>query len=268
MLSGICLGGFKNTISFPNLLLMEDSLLKLNILPSVDSTNNYAMGQAGQGLAEHGEGWLALEQTHGKGRRGKGWKTEPGSNIMMSIAIIPRIPLQDQFRLSASVALAVQKQLTKYIEDLKIKWPNDIYWQDRKAGGILIENIIKGNQWAWTIIGLGINVNQVSFDPGLPNPVSLKQISSLNYDIGKLAGELQAAIIQMHKKLCSGEFDEIYEEYNANLYKRGEKIWLKKGNARFLTTIKSVDRNGNLLVSDTMERSFGFDEISWEIPEK
>jgi BirA family biotin operon repressor/biotin-[acetyl-CoA-carboxylase] ligase len=112
---------------------------RLIILPSIDSTNNYAMGQANAGLAGHGTVYFALEQTAGKGQRGKSWITTVGENIMMSVVIEPQsLKINDQFLLSAAIALGCYDFFKSYAGDeISIKWPNDIYWRDRKAGGYL-----------------------------------------------------------------------------------------------------------------------------------
>ncbi len=116
----------------------------LTILESVDSTNNYAMAAVRAGLAKHGDAFFAMDQVKGKGQRGKGWMTEPGANIIMSVVLHPStVQLQQQFRLSMAVALAVHDFFGRYGGDeTKIKWPNDIYWRDRKAGGVLIESLV------------------------------------------------------------------------------------------------------------------------------
>src|SRR4051812_42781769 len=116
------------------------------MLPLVDSTNNYAMGQVHAGLAKHGFVYATEEQTAGKGQRGKIWQSEPGSNITLT-AVLEPYPLSyaKQFYLSAVIALACFDFVRKYAgEKTKIKWPNDIYIDDRKAGGILIENVLNG----------------------------------------------------------------------------------------------------------------------------
>ena len=120
----------------------------LTILESVDSTNNYAMAQVRTGLAKHGDGFFALAQVNGKGQRGKTWITEPGTNIILTLVMQPfPLPLAKQFTFSTAIALAVHDFFSAYAGDETfIKWPNDIYWRDRKAGGILIENIIVSRQ--------------------------------------------------------------------------------------------------------------------------
>src|SRR5688572_2022740 len=162
------------------------------ILSSVDSTNNYAMARVQAGLAQHGAAWFAHEQTAGKGQRNKHWLTNPSENILLSVVLQPfTLTASEQFLLSASVALACCDFYKNYAgEETSIKWPNDLYWRDRKAGGILIENNFRGSEWVFAIAGIGININQTSFDPALPNPVSLKQITGKNFNVIQLAREL------------------------------------------------------------------------------
>ena len=113
-------------------------------LQSVDSTNNYARGQIHAGLAQHGMAFFAHDQVAGKGQRGKVWATEKEANIIISLLVKPKpMQLAQQFQLSACMAVALHEFFTKYAgEDTKIKWPNDLYWQDRKAGGMLIESVV------------------------------------------------------------------------------------------------------------------------------
>jgi len=250
------------------------------VLPSVDSTNNYAMAQARAGLAIHGTAYLAMEQTNGKGQRGKSWTSKAGENIMLSVVLEPKVlTIGNQFILSASVALACYDFLKKYTdpEMTRIKWPNDLYWQDRKAGGVLIESGV-GSQESGVekrdsgviamlraIVGIGINVNQTVFDEQLRNPVSIKQITGKNWDIIELAKELCDCLENRYSILIKKNPNKILEEYNAVLYKLNEKVKLKKDNAVFETIIKAVTPEGKLLTKDTMERTFNFGEIEWII---
>lgn len=134
---------------------------RLIILPVIDSTNNYAMGQATAGQAGHGTVYFALEQTAGKGQRGKTWLTTPGENIMMSVVIQPQaLKTSQQFLLSAAIALGCYDFFKNYAgEETRIKWPNDLYWRDRKAGGILIESRL-GNRESSIVNGQSEAGNQ------------------------------------------------------------------------------------------------------------
>jgi BirA family biotin operon repressor/biotin-[acetyl-CoA-carboxylase] ligase len=238
----------------------------LTILTSVDSTNNYAMGIVRDGLAKHGAAWFSYEQTHGKGRRGKLWKAEKGKNIILTIVLSTRfLTVYQQFYLSVAVSLACLEFYKKYAGDeAKIKWPNDIFWNDRKAGGILIENVIKGNNWQWAIIGIGININQTEFSvDGVFVPVSLKQISGREYDIIALTNELYEMVMKKYDALKNKQFDKMLIEYNQILFGLGKKVKLKKDNVVFETTIKGVSPQGKLITDSSMEKQFDFDEVEW-----
>jgi BirA family biotin operon repressor/biotin-[acetyl-CoA-carboxylase] ligase len=244
-------------------------------LLSVNSTNNYALARVHAGLAQHGEAFFAHEQVAGKGQMGKVWTSEKDENIILSIVANPHpLQLAQQFQLSATVALGVHDLFTKYAGDYtKIKWPNDLYWQDRKAGGILIESIVGSSEsgvrsqesgvWKWAVIGTGININQTSFPEALINPVSLKQITGKSFDVIALAKELCVTINDRFVELMSGGFESIYEQYNFRLYKKNETVKLKKDSRVFEAMIKTVSTSGSLIVQHSIEEEFDFGEIEW-----
>ena len=248
-----------------NLLPIGHSFIELQ---SVDSTNNYAMAQAHAGMASHGTLIFAREQWAGKGQRGKIWNSTPGENIILSTVLQPVfLPITRQFPLSAAVALACYDLFSRYAgeKETTIKWPNDLYWRDRKAGGILIENSFKGDQWLFAIAGTGININQVLFPETARNPVSLKQITGHSFDVVELARELGSCLDRRYSELEAGGAVRLIEEYNTHLYKRDESVRLKKGNAAFETIVEGVSPNGELLTRDTMERQWTFGEVEWVI---
>ena len=251
-------------------------------LQSIDSTNKYAMGivhgdilPEGQDEPQHGMAIFAHEQTTGKGQRGKTWASEKGANIALSILLNP-FPLNvtDQFQLSVCVAVTVHQFFAKYGGDeTKIKWPNDLYWRDRKAGGILIESIVGSSQsganrpisstWKWAIAGIGININQTIFDKDLPNPVSLKQITGKGFQPVELARELCTLLEKNYQQLIAGKFEGLFNNYQIHLYKKDEKVKLKKDNRVFETTIKGTTAAGQLITQHSIEERFEFGEIEW-----
>jgi len=239
----------------------------LEILDSVDSTNNYAMAKVREGMAKHGMAFIAKEQTAGKGQRGKNWQMEAGKNIAMTIVLkTDMLRGEEQFYLSMLIALGVSDLLKNMAgASITIKWPNDLYWRDRKAGGILIETVIQGSTWKWAIVGIGININQTRFDPSLPNPVSLKDITGKDHDVIELARALHGFVMKRVESTTTQSPGKVLEEYNSNLYKIGETVKLKKANAVFQTTIKGVSMLGQLLTTDTIERQFDFGEVEWVI---
>jgi BirA family biotin operon repressor/biotin-[acetyl-CoA-carboxylase] ligase len=245
---------------------MQSVKNQIIILDRVDSTNNYATGMIRADLAAHADAWFTYEQTNGKGRRGKVWKAEAGKNIMMSIAVIPyKLKIYEQFKLSLAVSIACFNFFKDYSKDnVTIKWPNDLFWNDRKAGGILIENIIKGNSWQWSVIGIGMNINQTEFDTdNIFSPVSLKQITGKDYDVIEMAEKLYEIVMKSIADLQGNGFEKMMITYNENLFCRGKKVKLKKVNIVFETTIKSVSDQGQLITFDSIERRFDFDEVEW-----
>jgi BirA family biotin operon repressor/biotin-[acetyl-CoA-carboxylase] ligase len=160
------------------------------------------MAQIKEGLAKSGSCYRANFQTHGKGQHGRVWESSKGQNILCSYILelkklddLKKWVPTDQIGLSAAIAIGIRAFFDDRTNgDTKIKRPNDIYWRDRKAGGILIENLLKGTEWTWAVIGIGININQTVFSPDAPNPVSLKQITGQDWDILTLQEALSKAL--------------------------------------------------------------------------
>ena len=250
-------------------------------LESIDSTNNYALAQIHANLAQPGTCYFAHNQTAGKGQRGKSWISEKEANIILSIALKPEfLQAFQQFHLSACVAVATHFFLSSYTDyNLKIKWPNDLYWKDRKLGGILIENIVGGlsgidlgpdgidasSAWKWAIIGIGINNNQAEFPDALKNPVSIKQITGKNYQSAGLAKELCKTIEDSYNKLITDGPGSTMEYYNQALYKKDEVVKFKKDARSFEAKVKSVSQTGQLIVQHAIEEQFDFGEVEWVI---
>jgi BirA family transcriptional regulator, biotin operon repressor / biotin---[acetyl-CoA-carboxylase] ligase len=231
----------------------------------VDSTNNYAMAKLRTGMAEHGQAFVAKEQTAGKGQRGKTWQMAAEQSIALSLIVkADKLKQEQQFLLSMAVSLGVYDFFEKYAGDkVKIKWPNDLYWRDRKAGGILIETVFKGMQWKWAVVGIGININQTRFSKLLPNPISLRQITGNEYDVIEMATELYSFVMKRIEKISAQSTKKMLKEYNLHLYKLHEPVKLKKANAVFTTTVKEVSVHGQLCTIDTTERQFDFGEVEW-----
>lgn len=248
-------------------------------LQSVDSTNNYARQLIeacrltdGQPLPEEGTAVFAHEQLNGKGQRGKNWASQKDANIALSILVNPGfLPITRQFELSACAAVAAHRFFANYAgTDTRIKWPNDLYWQDRKAGGILIESGVGsqkagGNYWNWAIVGIGININQAAFTNDLLNPVSLLQITGKKYVPLVLAKELRRIFLEEYHNLQTEGFGNIYSAYNKHLYKAGQKVVMKKESRFFEATIKYITPAGKLAVYTSSEEEFDFGEVEWVV---
>ncbi len=245
---------------------MDSDIESLLILDTVDSTNNYAMGLVHKGLSNRPLVVMAIEQTSGKGRLEKEWISEKGKNLTASfIADIHAMAVYRQFELTVAVSLScVDLFRTMGAFEVKIKWPNDIYYNDKKAGGILIENVIKGNMIKTSVIGIGINLNQTDF-PESMNATSLSLITGETYDPKEICLTLNEMIRKRLGEINHIPFQKRLENYNDILFGKDLSKKLKKGNQVFETTIKKVDAEGRLITQDTLERAFQFDEIQWII---
>jgi BirA family biotin operon repressor/biotin-[acetyl-CoA-carboxylase] ligase len=234
-------------------------------LSTVDSTNNYAMARVHEGMALHGMAVFAHDQTAGKGQRGKTWVTEPGANIVLSI-VADTLPIRHlpPFALSAAAALAAYALFTDHaVHETSIKWPNDIYWRDRKAGGILIENIYRGHEWQWAVIGIGINVNQTTFPEGIRPPVSLHQITGRAFDAVQLAGDLCNYLEAEWQSLITEGPIQLFERYQRHLFQVDQLVRLKKDNIVFETRVKGVDTQGRLMTGENGEILFSVGQVEW-----
>lgn len=235
-------------------------------LDSVDSTNNYALAQLYAGLASHGAAFFAWEQFAGKGQRGKTWLSEKGNNLILSVVIDPSpLLLPQQFRLSVCLSIGVVEWFAQYAGDAtRIKWPNDLYWHDRKAGGMLIESIVGAqSSWKWAVAGIGININQVQFNPSLKNPVSLRQITGRQFEAKQLARELCQSISKLWYELRDDGWPALLNRYNNLLYRRGEKTSFRSGNRKFEAVVTGVDENGRLLLRGELETAHEFGSLEW-----
>lgn len=236
------------------------------VIPSIDSTNNYAMQMVHARLAKHGDAWFALEQTKGKGQRGKSWQSSKGENIILSIVLQPffLVPIQS-FLLNAAIALGVYDFYKKYAgHETRIKWPNDIYWRDRKAGGILIENIIRSEHWSFAVTGIGLNINQVNFAEHLQKATSLRQITGKNFEVIELAKELCFFLEQRYEVLKAGNEKQILHDYGQAMYKLNEYVTVKKNGILFEALVKGITAEGLLVVeTDNNEQEWLWGTVEW-----
>lgn len=238
---------------------------KIIILDSVDSTNNYAMGMIQHREANDGIALFAREQTNGKGRRGRHWVSNKNENIIVSVCKqMQWLPVSQQFGLSVAVALGCLDMMSKYLpEKAAIKWPNDIFINDTKAGGILIENIIRGTLWQWSVIGIGINVNQSHFEDSTLRATSLRITTGKEFDVLSLAEELCKMVSDRIDILKQGGFDTLLETYNQNLFARGRMIKVQTADCVFETMVTGVSPEGQLVTEDRIKRRFNFNEVKF-----
>jgi BirA family biotin operon repressor/biotin-[acetyl-CoA-carboxylase] ligase len=208
---------------------------------------------------------VAREQTKGRGQRGSGWISNAGENLTFSV-LYPKIKVNvnHQFLMSATVSLAILKVLNKFnVPALKVKWPNDIMSARYKISGILIENILKNNEIAASIIGVGLNVNQTEF-PGLPQASSLKLATGINFNLDELLKKITDEFEEKLTEIAAEAETSILEEYAKNMFRRDLVSTFQLPNGTYLTgIIRGVTKSGrlNLEIEDSVFKTFDLKEI-------
>ena len=205
---------------------MEQNLV-IKWYTSIDSTNAQAVRESHN--APEGCVWIAEYQTNGRGQRGNVWESSAGKNLTFSLLLKPVFlnPTQ-QFTISEVISVGICKYLINKGLKPKIKWPNDIYINDKKICGILIENSINGANLSVSVCGVGLNLNQTSFSPNAPNPTSLILESDSNNMQGttefSLKEELSLLLTEIlsiynNIKQDSEQIEKLHKEYINNLYR-------------------------------------------------
>jgi BirA family biotin operon repressor/biotin-[acetyl-CoA-carboxylase] ligase len=227
---------------------------------STPSTNAIAQELARQG-AEEGSLVITDYQTHGRGRLERKWLSPPGADLLFSLIFRPALKPAQAFQITAAVSLAVAHAIRQETGlDAFIKWPNDIYIREKKASGILTELGIVGNQLAYAVAGIGINVNS---DPSL-HPELQGIATSLRLETGHYVARLPllAAIMefleQFYSRLKSGEFQALKIMWDALSLVRGRQITISTGNALHEGIAESVDDDGTLIMRDRNGRKSRF----------
>ena len=241
-------------------LFVGQNFITLN---EVDSTNNFLkeLLSNSKPLME-GTVIMAVNQFAGRGQQQQnGWYAAPGKNLTFSILLKPHfLQVINQFDLVRAISLGVFDAISPLLGDnLKIKWPNDIYYADDKLGGILIENMVQAGQIKSSIIGIGINVNQDAFPPGLLNAVSLKQILHQDYDLKTLLSEICRHIEAWYLNLKAGNILAVRKAYLSRLYWLNEnKSFRTAQEGIFSGTIKDVRSNGLLVINNNNDEELEF----------
>ena len=236
-------------------------------LVETDSTNRW--------LALHGGDddklvWTDF-QTAGRGCGANTWESERGQNLLFSFLLHPReLEASSQFVLSMANALALKDALDEYADDIMVKWPNDIYWHDRKLAGTLIETRLSGGSVRSCILGTGLNVNQQVFRSDAPNPVSLRQIVGREVDREALLLRIADRLADYLAMVNNRQWTFIRKKYREWLWRRDgrEHLFQKPGGTPRPYVLKTVDDDGTLVLtcadgSETSDNRFGFKEIQF-----
>ncbi|MDP9049015.1 MAG: biotin--[acetyl-CoA-carboxylase] ligase [Bacteroidota bacterium] len=237
-------------------------------LKEVDSTNNFIKDLLSNSkpLIE-GTVIMADKQYAGRGQHQNGWHAEPGKNLTFSLLLNPHfLAVTDQFDLVRAVSLGVFDTLEPLLgNQVKIKWPNDIYYADYKLGGMLIENLVQGNQIKNAIIGIGLNVNQENFPVDLSKARSIKQILHQDYDLKALLSEICRHIEKYYLSLRAGNVSFVRKTYLSRLYWLNEHKSFKTRGSVFNGVISNVKDNGILVIQNNNgeENEFSLKEIEF-----
>jgi BirA family transcriptional regulator, biotin operon repressor / biotin---[acetyl-CoA-carboxylase] ligase len=233
---------------------------------SLTSTNTFTRELLNENELPEGAIIQAGFQTAGRGQKGNGWESERGKNLLVSILLFPSmIQPSDQFLISMFVSLGVCDFVKRFELPCSIKWPNDIYVKDDKIAGILIENTISGNEISNSIAGIGININQISFQSDAPNPVSLGILTGVVYDLGTCLDQIASDLDRRYKQLIAGDTRKIREEYTSALYLMDRQASFHDSNGQFKGHITGVTDDGRIMIRDLKGRirKYSFKEVGF-----
>ena len=243
-----------------------DTWQKIIKLGTVDSTNTYTWKKLKETQFPEGTIFSAMQQTAGRGNGSNQWESEKGKNILLSLILYPTyIAIENQFLISKAISLGIANYAQSKTDGIKIKWPNDIYYKDRKIAGILIENTIKGTKINASVVGIGFNINQETFKSNAPNPVSLKQITGKNYSPDQEIIKLRNNIRFFYDLLKAGKLDEINHNYLKCLYRFNEFAMYKSQNIKFKAKITGISDFGHLQLTteNGEQKQFDFKEVEF-----
>ncbi len=217
-------------------------------LSKCHSTNTYATELLSQKGAMEGTVVTTEHQIAGRGQRGNSWEADAGKNLTFSLILKPSfLHVQEQFYLTIITSLAIYDFLTDLLPDgMAIKWPNDIYHFQKKLGGVLIENSLKNNILEWSVLGIGLNVNQSSFEN--EKATSLLLATGKEFVLEALLGNLLVNLEKRYLRLKAGMRQELRKEYLEHLYRIGELHSFRSGSEVFQGKIIGIDKVGHLAI--------------------
>lgn len=237
-------------------------------LKETDSTNDFLLK-----IANNDPNWEGVVtsdyQSSGKGMGTNRWESEKGKNLLFSILLHPTwLPVTNQYLLSMTEAVAICETLQEYADHITIKWPNDIYWKDRKLSGTRIDANLNSCGISDMIIGTGININQEHFLSDAPNPISLKNITGKEYERKEILETLLSRFEHYNNILRNGGDDIIINKYHQNLYrKQGLHPYKDAQGSTFMAQIVKVMPNGVIILktSDGIKKEYMFKEVEFII---
>ena len=217
----------------------------------------------------HGDIVWAEHQTAGRGQRGHKWLSPEGENLTFTMVVEPHfLPVAEQFLLCEAMSVALTDTFAAYGIETRIKWTNDIYAGDRKLEGVLIEHSYSGATLSRSLLGIGINVNQTDFDPSLPNPVSMAQLTGRRYDRREVLETFERCMLVRYEQLERGEREALQRDYRDHMYGLGQRRPFRRPDGSLTHgIIEGVRTSGELMLrhDDGSLGEYLFKEIEFVI---
>ena len=222
--------------------------MKIHKLNAISSTNDYLKSLVTETTVDNYTVVSTDYQTSGKGQMQNKWHSKRDKNLLVSVLVrVEKLKITNQYHLNFAISLAIFEVVSQYIDAVKIKWPNDILSRKKKLCGILIENVVKNDKINYSIVGIGLNVNQVNFPKELKNVTSLKLVSGKRINRNKLLKELVLAIQKKIYLLENHQFELLKNDYLKHLYRIQKPAMFKDKNSQiFMGKIIGVDNHGKL----------------------
>jgi len=230
------------------------------ILKQAASTNSYALELKSTAVFKEGLVVTADFQTGGKGQRGKEWESNRGENLLLSAVIESNISIDNQFDLNILSSLSLMDCLKSYDIDSQIKWPNDILVNKFKIAGILIQNLISKNRITHTVIGIGLNINQIEFTKFYPSATSVQKELGATINISDVKYSLLNALqLRLENYRLNSD---LKEEYLSNLFQKDKVATFESNNQKFMGIIRGVTKSGLLQIeTENFLKKFNLQEV-------
>lgn len=244
-------------------MIIGSNLLFFENLPS---TNTQTADLLKKGALQEGTIVYTNYQSAGRGNEGTRWASEDGKNLLFSVVLFPSfIEPKNQFFISMTISLGICDFLMRFLPGCFVKWPNDIYVNNDKIAGVLIESSVSGDQIENSVVGIGLNINQEIFPADVPNPVSLRQLNGISYDLSVSLKQLGNDLDRRYKQLIAGKRGQIKEEYVSKLYRLNEWSEFRDIKGKFIGRILTITDYGRLQIekNDGNRNEYSFKEIEF-----
>ena len=237
-------------------------------LAETDSTNSYARREAPRLSEKNPEHKIIIitaeKQTSGRGQRGTVWQSADGENLLMTIIVRPNaLPINSCYALSVAAALALKKSMQQWGISTTLKWPNDLYYNDSKLAGILLETDCEGTNVTQAFIGIGLNINQTHFQEMSRRPTSMSIICGKKFKVNEIMHSIATNFIEIYATITRGDLNELFYEYEKSLMGYSTPQLYRDANGEFTATVEGVQRDGRIMLRCSCGelRNYYFKEI-------